>query len=265
MGGGDRSAYELLGLEPGAGREAVEQAYRRLIKLYHPDREGGDPLRAAEITRAYRELRGHRSRGEELEFYEQPAAGPTSAGWQIIALSVAVVLLSLAILAGGPLDGGLGPRSAGIPVKAEARVPAPDSPVEQPIDLGALEATVAEVRGLFHSEDEIKLAQLSRDCHQAFRQSPDIDRFDRCVAFDDAVIILQDRDPLRDQGPFREVSVVRRHWSEGMILTNDSWALDSRLDRIRLRVELLLAPKLEGPAEEGPALENEVVGAPAEE
>ena len=245
---GDRSAYELLGLEPGAGREAIEQAYRRLIKLYHPDREGGDPLRAAEITRAYRELRGHRSPGGELEFHDQPAAGPNSAGWQIIALSVAIILLSLAILAGGPLDSGFGPRSAGVPLKAQARVPAPDSPIEQPIDLGALEATVAEVRRLFRSADEIKLAQLSRDCHQAFRQSPDIERFDRCVAFDDAVIILQDRDPLRDQGPFREVDVVRRHWSEGMALNNDSWALDSRLDRIRLRFELLLAPRLDPPA-----------------
>ena len=249
MGGGDRSAYELLGLEPGAGREAIEQAYRRLIKLYHPDREGGDPLRAAEITQAYRELRGHRSPGAELEFYDRPPAGPTSAGWQIIALSIAIVLLSLAILAGGPLDTGFGPRSAGAPVRSAARQPPLDSPIERPIDLDALEATVAEVRGLFRSEDEMQLADLSRECHQAFRQSPDVQRFDRCVAFDDAVIILQDRDPLRDQGPFREVAVVRRHWSEGMALTNDSWALDSRLDRIRLRVELMLAPKADPPAE----------------
>ncbi len=256
---GDRSAYELLGLEPDAGREAIEQAYRRLIKLYHPDREGGDPLRAAEITRAYRELRGHRSPGGELEFYDQPPAGPTSAGWQIIALSVAIMLLSLAILAGGPFDSGFGPRAARGPVTAQARVPAPDSPIEQPIDLGALEATVEEVRGLFRSADEIKLAQLSRDCHQAFRQSPEMERFDRCVAFDDAVIILQDRDPLRDQGPFREVAVVRRHWSEGMALTNDSWALDSRLDRIRLRVELLLAPRLDPPAEEPAAAADDPV------
>ena len=247
--GGDRSAYELLGLEPGAGREAIEQAYRRLIKLYHPDREGGDPLRAAEITRAYRELRGHRSPGAELEFYNEPPTGPTSAGWQIIALSVAIVLLSLAILAGGPLDSGLGPRSASMPAKALSPVRSPDIPIEQPIDLQELEATVAEVRDLFRSEDEMQLAEMSRECHQAFRQSPEVQRFDRCVAFDDAVIILQDRDPLRDQGPFREVAVVRRHWSEGMILTNDSWALDSRLDRIRLRVELLLAPRAEPAAE----------------
>ena len=263
--GGDRSAYELLGLEPGAGREAIEQAYRRLIKLYHPDREGGDAVQAAEITRAYRELRGHRSRGEELEFYDQPAAGPTNSGWQVIALSVAIVLLSLAILAGGPLDSGLGPRSAGVPAQSAARVPAPESPIEQPIDIEVLETTAAEVRGLFRSEDEMKLAELSRDCHQAFRQSPGIERFDRCVAFDDAVIILQDRDPLRDQGPFREVAVLRRHWSEGMILTNDSWALDSRLDRIRLRVELLLAPRLAPQAEEASALENEVIPTPPEQ
>lgn len=259
MGGGDRSAYELLGLEPGAGRDAIEQAYRRLIKLYHPDREGGDPQRAAEITQAYRELRGHRSRGAELEFYAQPPAGPTSASWQIIALSVAIVLLSLAILAGGPLDSGVGPRSSASPAKSTPRERAPESLIEQPIDLAALEATVAEVRLLFRSEDEMRLAALSRECHQTFRQSPDIQRFDRCVAFDDAVIILQDRDPLRDQGPFREVAVVRRHWSEGMALTNDSWALDSRLDRIRLRVELLLAPRIEPPPAERVIAANELV------
>jgi hypothetical protein len=111
----------------------------------------------------------------------------------------------------------------------------------------------------------MRLAELSRDCHLAFRQAPDVQRFDRCVAFDDAVIILQDRDPLRDQGPFREVAVVRRHWSEGMALTNDSWALDSRLDRIRLRVELQLAPRVEQPAEQAPSLENEVSAIPPEQ
>ena len=79
------------------------------------------------------------------------------------------------------------------------------------------------------------------------------------------MIILQDRDPLRDQGPFREVAVIRRHWSDGMALTNDSWALDSRLDRIRLRVELLLVPRSEAPAEDSPTLEREDAGLPPEQ
>ena len=54
---GPASAYAALELEPGADRAAIEEAYRRLIKRYHPDRSGGDAERAAEINRAYFELR----------------------------------------------------------------------------------------------------------------------------------------------------------------------------------------------------------------
>ena len=36
------SAFAVLGLEPGADAAAIEQAYKRLIKQHHPDREGGD-------------------------------------------------------------------------------------------------------------------------------------------------------------------------------------------------------------------------------
>lgn len=31
-------AYEILGLEPGASPEQVKQAYRKLVKIWHPDR-----------------------------------------------------------------------------------------------------------------------------------------------------------------------------------------------------------------------------------
>ena len=65
---------------------------------------------------------------------------------------------------------------------------------------------------------------------------------DRCAAFDDAVVQLQDRDPLRDQGPFSELAVTGRQWSAASTLSNDYLAIDGRLDRIRLRVELALAP-----------------------
>ena len=33
-----RRYYEILGLRPGATREEIRQSYRRLAKLYHPDR-----------------------------------------------------------------------------------------------------------------------------------------------------------------------------------------------------------------------------------
>ena len=62
-------------------------------------------------------------------------------------------------------------------------------------------------------------------------------------AFDDAVVGLQDRDPLRDRGPFAPLAVTGRQWSAGSQLSDDYLAIDGRLDRIRLRVELALAPE----------------------
>lgn len=37
-----RAAYRALGLEPGADRRTIRSAYSRLVRAYHPDRNGGD-------------------------------------------------------------------------------------------------------------------------------------------------------------------------------------------------------------------------------
>jgi hypothetical protein len=101
------------------------------------------------------------------------------------------------------------------------------------------------------------LASASRDCHHELRLKPSLGQLDRCAAFDDAVIQLQDRDPLRDQGPFSELAVTGRLMSAASLLSDDYLAIDSRLDRIRLRVELALAPATPPPAP--PAVLNEAV------
>ncbi|WP_394168281.1 DnaJ domain-containing protein [Saccharospirillum alexandrii] len=53
----DADAYNILGLEPGADRDAIIQAHRRLMQKAHPDRGGSDWL-AARINAARSHLLG---------------------------------------------------------------------------------------------------------------------------------------------------------------------------------------------------------------
>src|SRR5689334_7649449 len=94
---GDASAYAALGLEPGADAATIDQAYRKLIKLHHPDRAGGDAARAAEINRAYRELRGGAAR-DPLEFNEDLPLHRDGMRWVRAAVFVAIAVAVLVLV-----------------------------------------------------------------------------------------------------------------------------------------------------------------------
>jgi curved DNA-binding protein CbpA len=38
-----REAFDVLGLRPGAPSSEIKEAYRDLVKVWHPDRFGSDP------------------------------------------------------------------------------------------------------------------------------------------------------------------------------------------------------------------------------
>ncbi len=241
--GGDPSAYAALGLEPGSDPAAVERAYKRLIKEHHPDREGGDGTRAAEINRAYRDLRGPREK-DALEFNDHPTM-PRRRGWAIAALSLAVGLAAGLALA-RPV-GELWMARPDLPLVDGAAAAGSIETMDQPLNLSLIDESARKALQMSRSQDEMALAAASQECHRALRSRPSLPQLDRCAAFDDAVVQLQDRDPLRDRGPFAQLAVTGRQWSSASALSGDYLTIDSRLDRIRLRVELELAEAIQSP------------------
>jgi hypothetical protein len=118
--------------------------------------------------------------------------------------------------------------------------------MDQPLHVAEIDGAALQALQLARTKDEMALASASRDCHHLLRSQPTLLQLDRCAAFDDAVVQLEDRDPLRDQGPFSELAVTGRIWAGATSLSDDSVAIDGRLDRIRLRVEEALAPATGG-------------------
>jgi curved DNA-binding protein CbpA len=76
-----RDPYEVLGVSRSASREDLHDAYRRLVKLHHPDRNGGSPesaRRFQEVQEAYDRVRDTRperpqARRAESSRAEDPA------------------------------------------------------------------------------------------------------------------------------------------------------------------------------------------------
>ncbi|MEO6433158.1 MAG: J domain-containing protein [Sphingomicrobium sp.] len=237
---GDACAYQILGLEPGAELAAIERAYKSLIKAHHPDRAGGDPARAADLNRAYNDLRqALRQRGDVAihSFPPLRAAGWSATIWAL----VAVVMLGLAAATLSLLTPREAARIAGISDRALVHAARLDV-MEQPLSLGEIDRAALEAVRISQRADELTLTAHSNRCFQLLRRSPALVQYDRCAAFDDAVVLLQDRDPLRDSGRFSEIAVTGRLWSAAATLSKDYVATDSRLRRIRLQVELLLSP-----------------------
>src|SRR3954454_14302491 len=67
--------YKVLGVAPGASSEELHDAYRRLVKVHHPDRNGG----SAESTRRFQEIQAAYDAVRSGKVRPQPAPPPRDA------------------------------------------------------------------------------------------------------------------------------------------------------------------------------------------
>lgn len=257
------SAFAVLGLEPGADRAAVERAYRDLIKRYHPDRSGGDAARAAEINRAYFELRrDHQAGASPAEPMPAPRAPRYRDGrmasrrrpsrvWPLLVILVGIMLIiqrdwlaaavpgwigSLESLQGQPLSQG---RGSSVALDSAA--------LDGPLDESAIARSIAQAITLVDRGDEDALADKSRDCHRRMRADPSLAQLDRCAAFENAVAAIGDGDPLHDSTTFNASAITARQMTAASLLSSDYLAIERRLDRIRTVVQLTLRPSPPSP------------------
>ena len=256
------SAYAALGLEPGADRAAVERAYRDLIKRYHPDRSGGNAARAAEINRAYFELRcEQRSDGEPVaparsrrrsrarRRRRRQALGLWPA--LLVACGLLVIVARDRIAAEAPgwiaalKDLPPPPLSAG----RGTAVAIDSAALDGPLDERGIARSIEQAVAIAERGDEDALADTSRNCHRRMRSRPTLEQLDRCAAFDDAVAAFDDRDPMTDSGAFAASAITARQMTAASLLSSDYLAIERRLDRIRTVVQLTMRP---GPLPEPP-------------
>ena len=259
------ASYAALGLSPGAERSTIDAAYRALMKRYHPD-VGGDPVKAAEINRAYAEITRPAGSASVVvtavpgdlaaALYARRAAVPVGASlrqrrsrallWALSALLVVAIGWTLR----DPLtdlawklrwqffqpvatdDGGLVS-----PPEAASHLPVAKTPIARQI----IRQSTADARAALASGGVARASEFSRLCYQHFVETPALAAYDHCVGFDNAVLYLI-RSSNLDHGMFSAAALTRRQLNAGRMLDADYDTIEDRLDQVRLKVLRELAP-----------------------
>ena len=248
------SAYAALGLDPGASRAEVDDAYKRLIKLHHPDRAGGDPSRAAEVNRAYTLLRRERlaagPQARPVPVVLHPKLRPRSrrSDWLFTATLLAIIIGGIAAmeLRG---DTNVLVRPVGIRwPSADSDFTPRDEPLvtfDEPLNTPVIDSAIDQAQG-FHSAKNFAGAEsYSRDCQARLRRELNIVWFDACAAFDEATVALSSDRDLDNSQMFNETTVIAREMASARALSDDVLGADSRLHQIRSRVDLQILPKFD--------------------
>ena len=73
--------YNTLGVEKGASKEEIKNAFHKLAHKYHPDKKGGDEGKFKEINEAYQILSDDRKRAQYDQFGTYSTGGGQGAGF----------------------------------------------------------------------------------------------------------------------------------------------------------------------------------------
>jgi len=255
--------FAALGLRPGATRAQVDEAYRRLIKRFHPDRTGGDGGRAAEINRAYTQLTRRLPAPAAPRRNVPVAVAPQARRSGARSVWIAIGLLGAAGLAGAAIEY---PRfGSGRPVystplswtdRARQAAPGSVSPLtdfDEPLNELVIDRSIADAVNFYEAGDTAGTLAFSRSCHNSLRSTPSLTWFDTCAAFDEATAILNSDNALAESGPFSTSAVIARHMASARVMARDMLDADSRVHDIRSRVEFNLIPRLDEAAAAVPA------------
>lgn len=261
----DESAYAVLGLRPGAPREDIDAAYRRLMKQHHPDRPGGDAVRAAEINRAYSELRKFslEAAQQHQQHQQQPRTKPNVKWRPPVPPPPApprrrsrapLLALLLVGIAGLVVQGGWAMRGSWSDLEIGSATPFAErerrsdprslAALHTPVDRSLVDQAVADAVKFHASGDRELVDGFSQICFAKLREEPSVSRFDTCAAYDETIAILRGGSGDFDSGPFGATALTARQFAAARLLSDDYIATDSRLQQIRTRVEMNLLPKI---------------------
>ena len=253
---GVETAYAALGLRRGASRSEIEEAYRRLIKRYHPDMAGGDAARAAEINRAYTALRRRGPAPPVLVRPRPPAPipQPTRPKGRRLGLLMAALgaIAASVVLAGERADRLPGRTTDALPLRWVESLDAGGidnrdrfASFDEPLHEEVIDRAIRDAVRLNSDGDVGSAAEFSRACNNKLRDDPSLAWFDSCAAFDEAIVALTGERPLSGSGPFGAPAVVARQMGAARMFSDDVLAAEGRLQRIRSRVELSLLPRID--------------------
>ena len=266
---GQRSPYTTLGLRPGADRAAVDEAYRRLMKLHHPDLPGGDADQAAEINRAYAALKEQAPPTplpaliEKRQWFGRRSKRPGRLAGMLMLAAAAGALLLLplpspqgGVRRDGDREGSIARAGPGLPDTFDLRS-LPDQDREGSIaragpglpdtfdlrslpDQDAIATAVAAAARLNRNGRDEEAVEFSRSCDDDLRTFPGPSLLDHCVAFDAAIGMLRgDSAPAR----FRAEDMAARHVGAALRVSDDPVLAEERIGNVRREVEKMLVTR----------------------